>query len=338
MSSSRLPRLAASLAVVVLAAPGAVVLVRSTLGPDGPGARTVDGVVATAVLLAGAVVLGWYALTAALAAVCLGARLLGRGWRCGEDVVRSAGAPLLRRLVTVGAGAAVAAGMVISPVAAEPLPRDAVSVAFEIPEEVAVPDDLGWGASDHPTTADDTLTDDGPPASDDPGRPSEPPADAPSSTEPVPRAPSQEPTDQAPADTAPSPGSPTAQGPGPESSDPRSPGSSGTPSPGAPSPGPGSPAAETPVEAPAPPGENPADGTASPEGADGTAGDHVVRAGESLWSIAAAELGADATPAQIAARWPQWFEANSDLIGADPDLIHPGQELHAPADNPEEDA
>jgi nucleoid-associated protein YgaU len=56
----------------------------------------------------------------------------------------------------------------------------------------------------------------------------------------------------------------------------------------------------------------------------------VVRPGDSLWSIAAAELGPDATDTQIAARWPRWYAANRHSIGADPDLIHPGQVLRTP--------
>ncbi|MGH3465301.1 MAG: LysM peptidoglycan-binding domain-containing protein, partial [Kribbellaceae bacterium] len=56
----------------------------------------------------------------------------------------------------------------------------------------------------------------------------------------------------------------------------------------------------------------------------------VVRTGDSLWAIAATELGPEAGDAAIAARWPQWFAANAGLVGPDPDLIKPGQILHAP--------
>jgi nucleoid-associated protein YgaU len=57
----------------------------------------------------------------------------------------------------------------------------------------------------------------------------------------------------------------------------------------------------------------------------------VVKAGESLWSIAAAELGPNATTEAIAGRWPQWYEANRQLIGPNPNLIVPGQVLNPPA-------
>jgi hypothetical protein len=55
-----------------------------------------------------------------------------------------------------------------------------------------------------------------------------------------------------------------------------------------------------------------------------------VQAGESLWSIASDELRTDATPADVASASTAWYEANRSTIGADPDLILPGQQLAAP--------
>ncbi|GAA1527321.1 hypothetical protein [Kribbella lupini] len=60
-------------------------------------------------------------------------------------------------------------------------------------------------------------------------------------------------------------------------------------------------------------------------------GRHVVLRGESLWSIAAAELGAGASDSAIAARWPHWYAANRAVIGPDPDVLLPGQVLQSPA-------
>ncbi|NCT91372.1 LysM peptidoglycan-binding domain-containing protein [Cellulomonas sp. APG4] len=57
--------------------------------------------------------------------------------------------------------------------------------------------------------------------------------------------------------------------------------------------------------------------------------DVVVEAGDTLWHIAARSLD-DPTTAEIAAAWPRWWDANRDVLD-DPDLIHPGQELRAPA-------
>ncbi|WP_324652620.1 LysM peptidoglycan-binding domain-containing protein [Georgenia sp. H159] len=61
-----------------------------------------------------------------------------------------------------------------------------------------------------------------------------------------------------------------------------------------------------------------------------TVGHHVVRPGDSLWAIAATHLGGCATPSEVAAEWPRWYQTNRTVIGADPDLIHPGQTLLAP--------
>jgi hypothetical protein len=56
----------------------------------------------------------------------------------------------------------------------------------------------------------------------------------------------------------------------------------------------------------------------------------VVRSGDSLWALVAAELGPDATDSAVASRWPQWYAANRGVIGPDPDLILPGQVLRIP--------
>lgn len=57
----------------------------------------------------------------------------------------------------------------------------------------------------------------------------------------------------------------------------------------------------------------------------------VVRRGDSLWALVAARLPGHPSAAQVARAWPQWYAANRGVIGADPDLIHPGQRLRAPA-------
>jgi LysM domain len=59
-------------------------------------------------------------------------------------------------------------------------------------------------------------------------------------------------------------------------------------------------------------------------------GEVTVRPGDSLWLIAARRLGAGATPRQIDAAWREWYATNRALIGADPNVIHPGQVLVDP--------
>jgi len=51
---------------------------------------------------------------------------------------------------------------------------------------------------------------------------------------------------------------------------------------------------------------------------------HTVDKGESLWAIAEQELG-------DGKRWKEIYEANKDVIGDNPDLIKPGQELKIPS-------
>lgn len=59
----------------------------------------------------------------------------------------------------------------------------------------------------------------------------------------------------------------------------------------------------------------------------------VVQAGDTLWSLAADQLadrGGTPTDAQIDAAWRLWYAANRAVIGDDPNLILPGQQLLPP--------
>jgi len=56
-----------------------------------------------------------------------------------------------------------------------------------------------------------------------------------------------------------------------------------------------------------------------------------VKPGDTLWSLAARELGPHASELDIALAWPQWFELNRNVIGRDPDLLLPGTVLTVPA-------
>lgn len=59
----------------------------------------------------------------------------------------------------------------------------------------------------------------------------------------------------------------------------------------------------------------------------------VVQRGDSLWSISREHLPAAASAARIVGTWPRWYAANRRTIGSDPDLLLPGQVLHAPSDS-----
>jgi len=56
----------------------------------------------------------------------------------------------------------------------------------------------------------------------------------------------------------------------------------------------------------------------------------VVDGGDSLWSITDDLLGG-ASDTAVARAWPALYDANRDVVGRDPNLIHPGQELVVPA-------
>ncbi|MER2135552.1 MAG: LysM peptidoglycan-binding domain-containing protein [Arthrobacter sp.] len=57
----------------------------------------------------------------------------------------------------------------------------------------------------------------------------------------------------------------------------------------------------------------------------------TVRAGDTLWDLAAAQLGSLATDYEVARHWPAWHEANRTVIGPDPHHLLPGQVLVVPA-------
>jgi nucleoid-associated protein YgaU len=54
---------------------------------------------------------------------------------------------------------------------------------------------------------------------------------------------------------------------------------------------------------------------------------YVVRVGDSLWSIARTH---PAPGTDVDARWRAIWRHNRTVVGADPDLIHPGQSLRLP--------
>lgn len=74
---------------------------------------------------------------------------------------------------------------------------------------------------------------------------------------------------------------------------------------------------------------DPESGTA--ESFDPETGDVVVKSGDTLWGIVAEALGPYSSDVDVALAWPQWYSANRTTIGADPNLILPGQVLHAPS-------
>jgi len=62
---------------------------------------------------------------------------------------------------------------------------------------------------------------------------------------------------------------------------------------------------------------------------------HLVAPGDTLWDIAAADLGSHPAGSRITAHWHRIHAANRAVIGADPDLIRPGQVLRIPSPLPD---
>ncbi|KQR06408.1 LysM domain-containing protein [Paenarthrobacter sp. Y-19] len=55
-----------------------------------------------------------------------------------------------------------------------------------------------------------------------------------------------------------------------------------------------------------------------------------VKAGDTLWSIAASRLAPFSTDVDVAAAWPKWYAANRSVIGDNPAVLLPGQILQPP--------
>lgn len=264
----------------------------------------VEDVVAPVVVAVGALAAGWVGTSCLVAGVCAAARTVGGVWRTGEAMVHRWAPGMVRKGLAVAVAAAVGLGTAAGAHAAvAPAPA---------PPAAAVTVDLGWtptGTPQAPTSAEDVTV-------------------APAST-----------ASEAP--DGPAPGEPSAE--------------AAAPSPGARPTAPPLPAAEErdAVQLAASPVS--ADLTALPAVAAATdpepttladpvvhrrdlpaaaapaaGGTVLVQEGDTLWGLAARALGPAASDAQIAAEWPRWYAANASVIGADPDVLVPGQVLVVP--------
>ncbi len=62
-----------------------------------------------------------------------------------------------------------------------------------------------------------------------------------------------------------------------------------------------------------------------------------VRPGDTLWGLAAHQVPSSADPAATSEQWHRIYAANRSVIGSDPDLILPGQQLRLPPTRPDID-
>ncbi|MEO9138227.1 MAG: hypothetical protein ABI345_04095 [Jatrophihabitans sp.] len=74
----------------------------------------------------------------------------------------------------------------------------------------------------------------------------------------------------------------------------------------------------------------------NPARAPSPAGHVRVHDGDALWLVAAHRLGPEPSEQAIAHYWPRIFAANRAVVGDDPNLIQPGQELRLPAPTSQE--
>ena len=276
----------------------------AALAPDVATART-DDLVELGVLAGGVLVLAWLAASAALAASCLAVRGAGRTWRRGEACVHRFAPALVRRALVVVVAAGLGVGTVTAASAADLPPTVPTATAAMAVEGAAL--DLGWvvtgtGSDREPATptpaATGTTTAAPAPAATATAGPAgtDTPAAAPGATDAMTAAPAA--TGRTTARPAATDGLTTATG-------------TTTPSP-------------TVGQRPAPRAGTTEQTTPS---VDATV---TVVPGDSLWAIAARHLPAGSTDAEVADAWPAWYAANAATIGADPDLILPGQHLHVP--------
>lgn len=74
----------------------------------------------------------------------------------------------------------------------------------------------------------------------------------------------------------------------------------------------------------------PADRAGTGERGPGPRDPVLVAAGDTLWDLAAQRLPPSSSTAAIDRCWRAWYAANRRVVGADPDLIRPGQRLLPP--------
>jgi len=274
-------------------------------------ATGVDGLVVLAVTALGAALAAWLGLHLVIGTLCVLGAATGRRWRAGERLVAAHGPTLVRRGVALAVGASLGLGGLAAASAAGHLPT------------LGAPD-LGWVP-----TAELEIS----PVDDSPADDSH--AEVPSTQE----APSDGPTPDATA--------PGASAPEDGAVEDRVPETANADTPGTPLEGETVASEDTepdddarpplPADAVPDPGARTGDGTAgtAPDATDDNGPEPpeprtvLVEPGDSLWSLTR-EILSDASDVEIATAWPELYEANRELVGANPHLIQPGQELVVP--------
>lgn len=79
-------------------------------------------------------------------------------------------------------------------------------------------------------------------------------------------------------------------------------------------------AARSPWRSPPAPGADPCPSGAAPQA-------YTIQPGDTLWAIAGRTLQGSPTDAEIDAGWRSLYARNAGVVGPDPDLVRPGQQL-----------
>lgn len=293
----RSPRPAAAAALLLLAGAGAVVLAVAlglwvTDHVSSTRLWRVEAVVGPAVVAVGVLAAAWVGVSALVAGTCAAVRSTGRAWRAGEAAVHRWAPGAVRRALAVAVAAGVGLGSAVGAHATVEAP----------PAPAVVTVDLGWT----PTTTTTSV------------------ADPATTTPPTTGSPTALPTESADpptgrVDLALPVGTTVPPVAAPPAADADATVSGGPADAAEPIP-------VVPVAAPLPAPDDTAPHAVPPA----PAGTIEVRAGDTLWGLAARTLGPDATDAAIAAEWPRWYAANAATIGPDPDILTPGQVLVVP--------
>lgn len=302
------------------------------------GTARADELVELAVLGAGALVVAWLALSAAVASACLVVRSAGFAWRRGESWVHRFAPAVVRQAMVVVVATGLGAASVTAASAAAPAPTTSPApVATVVADGVAL--DLGWVADDAPAPVSS-----GGPASPAPGTDlgwaltggtSTPVPSGDGRALPTPTSTSTgAPVDDVPTGHADVPTPVAAVSGSATPTDAPNAARTSTPA--------WAPPSAAPTTAPSPAvttiGDVAPDALPVPHGRPSASAPHVtadgatvvVHRGDTLWDIAARHLPAGAGDAQVAAAWPAWYAANAATIGPDPDRILPGQVLVVP--------
>ena len=319
----RLSACVVALAVVLTQLPGPAEVLDVLTGAVAPPTATGTPLAAVqSVLLITAGLMAW--LLAAWAVVVVGvglfARLPGRSGRRARRLLPRIAPASVGRLVLAAVGVSLIAGTAAcaAPATAGPV-ATGETAGSAVTSTWSTPAPTGSFAIDWPDPSSTRVT-----------TPAVPIAPAtPSTVAPTPPV----------AVAAPTP-NPTADTPEPTPPSPTTPDSATTPSP--------APQGSAAAHSPAPSGSAATpttDPIAAPTGTapsvdDPSAADRwptvngivvMVQPGDSLWRIAAHSLGPDATDADVDNAWRAWYFVNREVIGDDPDVILPGQDLRAPS-------